>query len=638
MLADTMHDKMKGWFARIILGIVILSFALFGVETYNKSGASAPIVAEVGDSKIFLQTYEEELKTQQNRLREAGQRNPQVLNGKELKTDILDRFINERLLLSQADKLGYSGNEASILGYLQNAPELQENGKFSEDKFKRFLDGIRMTRKQYLSKIVQDQLKQDVLVSQAQTGIVSRALATHMADILSEQREVSKSVLSAAALAGQAKIDPMQIKAYYDAHPELSRVPEQARVEYVILSPEVILAQLIVSDADAKAYYTAHASQFAEPESREVAHILIRAAAEDKPAAQQAARKKAEQLLQQARNNPQAFSELAKQNSQDPLTASKGGSFGLIQRGTIFKQVEDVAFAMAAGEVSGPVQSPAGFHIVMLKAITGGGQRKFEDVKPLIVEAAKREMAIRKFNEEVEQFGDMVYSKNDSLKPAAEKYKVTIQTSDWFGRQGPTQGPLKNERLLGAIFASDVVKNKHNTEPVEVAPNTLVAARILEYKPAGNKPLDAVKDEIELRLRKEQAGVLASQQGKSYLAELRQGKSPSALHFDTPSKLGREDLAKSGLELPAMEAIYRVSAKNLPAYTGVSLANGDFAIFKISAVTSNEQLRQQTLQVIPFSLAQNQSEQVVRSYLQSLRQDTKVKIKQDVLDKIGAEQ
>ena len=637
-MADSMHDKMKGWFARIILGVVILTFALFGVETYNKSGGSAPFVAEVGGSKIFLQTYEEELKSQQNRLREAGQRNPQVLYGKEFKTDILDRFINERLLLSQASKLGYSGNEAAIWAYIQNAPELQVNGKFSEEKFQRFLDGNRINRKQYVAKIVQDQLKQDLLVSQAQTGIASRSMATHLAGILAEQREVSKSVVSAAALAGQVKLDPAQIQGYYDAHPELSRIAEQARVAYVVLSPEAVLAQLEVTEADARAYYTAHAAQFTEPENREVAHILIRVAEDAKPEAQQAARQKAEQLLQQARKNPQGFGELAKQNSQDPLTAAKGGSFGLIQRNSIFKQVEDVAFAMTAGEVRGPVQSPAGLHIVMVKAIAGGGQRKFEDVRAMVTEAAKREIAIRKFNEEVEQFGDLVYSKNDSLKPAADKYGVAIQTSDWFGRQGPAQGILKNERLLAAIFSSDVVMNKKNTEPVEVSTNTLVAARILEYKPAGNKPLEAVKDEIEAQLRKEQASALAGKQGKAYVAELQQGKVPGALKFDTPAKVGREDLAKSGLDQTAMEAIYRVSAKKLPAYTGASLANGDFAVFKISAVSSNEQLRQQAQQFLPISIAQSQSEQVVRSYLQSLRQETKVKVKQDVLDKIGAEQ
>ena len=639
MLSDTMHEKTKGWFARIILGIVILSFALFGIETYNNSGASTQIVAQVGDSRILLQAFEEELKSQQNRLREAGQRNPEILNGKELKASVLDRFIHERLLLSQAIKLGYGGNEAALLSIIQNSPALQEDGKFSEALFQRFLDNRRVTRKQYLDGIVQDRLVQDLLEFQSQTGIVSRTLAVQMAGILAEQREVSKVVLATSDFAAQAKIETAQIQTYYDTHPDLSRVPEQARVEYIVFSPEVVLAQLQVSEADGKAYYAAHAAQFTVPESREVAHILIRAAADAKPAERQAAMEKAQQLLQQAQKNPQAFSELAKQNSQDPLTAAQGGSFGLIQRGAIFKPVEDVAFSMVAGEVRGPVQSPAGLHIVMLKAITGGGQRSFEDVKLIALEAAKREMALRKFNEEAEQFSDAVYSKNaDSLKPAADKYKLAIQTSDWFGRPGPAQGPLKNERLLGAIFSSDTVKNKRNTESIEVASNTFVAARILEYKPAGNKPLAAVKDEIESRLRKEQANALASKQGQLFLAELQQGKTPSSLHFDTPINMGREDLAKSGLAIASMEAIYRAPVKKLPAFTGVVLANGDYALYKISAVNVNEQLRQQTLKILPFSVSQRQSEQIARSYVESLRREGKVTIKQAVLDKIGAEQ
>lgn len=638
MLSDTLHDKTKGLIARIILGIVILSFALFGVETYRTSGGSAPYVAEVGDSKILLQNFEEKFKSQQNQLREAGEHNPKVLNSKELKSSVLDNFINERLLLIQASKLGYSGNEAALMSVIQSSPVLQENGKFSEALFQRFLDNRHLSRKQYLVGIMQDQMIQDLLAYQAQTSIVSRTLATHLAGIMAEQREISKAVLKASTFAAQAKIEPAQIQAYYDAHPELSQVPEQARVEYIVYSPEVVLSQVQVSDADAQAYYKAHIAQFTEPESREVAHILIRSAADAKPEERQAALQKVQQLLQQAQKNPQSFGALAKQNSQDPLTAAKGGSFGLIKRGTIFKAIEDAAFNMKAGEIRGPVESPAGFHIVMLKAIAGGGQRPYEDVKPLVLEAAKRELALRKFNEEVEPFGDAVYSKSDSLQPAADKYKLTIQTSDWFGRQGPTQGLLKNERLLNAIFASDAVKNKRNTESIEVAPNTLVAARILEYKPAGHKPLETVKDEIEAQLRKQQASVLASQQGKLDLAELQQGKTLSTLTFDKPIKVGREDMAKSGLDRTSTEAIFRTSVKQLPAFTGVSLANGDYALYKITAVSSNEQLRQQALQALPFSVGQTQSQQILSSYLESLRNQGKVKIKQDVFDKVGAEQ
>lgn len=638
MFSGSLHDKMKGTFARIILGIVILSFALFGVETYNTAGGSAEAIADVGDSKILRRDYEEEFKRQQTKLREAGERNPAVLNSPELKTKVLDSFINERMLLSKASKLGYSANEAAILTYIHNRPELQENGKFSEERFQRFLDSQRMTLKQYLAGFSQEQQTQDMLGSLAQSAIVSRTLAAHLAGILSEQREVSKAVLSAPAFAAQVKIDPAQLQAYYDAHPELTRIPEAARVEYVVFSPEVVLSQQQVSEADAKAYYTTHIAQFTDPESREVAHILVRATEDAKPEERKAAEAKAQQLLLKAQQDPSAFAELAKQNSQDPLTAPKGGSFGMIQRGSIFKQVEDTAFAMKPGEVRGPVQTPAGYHIVLLKSIAPISQRSFEAVKDQVMEAAKRDMAMRKFNDELEQFGDAVYSKSENLNHVAEKYKLTIQTSDWFGRQGPAQGVLKNDRLLQAIFSNDSIQNKRNAEPVEVSSNTLVAARILEYKAAGNKPLADVKDVIEAQLRKEQASTLARKQGEQLLAELQQGKHPSAVNFSAPAKIGREDLAKSGMELASMEAVYRVSPKKLPAYTGITLSNGDYALFKISAVSNNEQLRQQTQQLIPYSIAQTQSQKIIRAYIDSLKREFKVKIKQEMLDKIGAEQ
>lgn len=637
MFSDSIHEKTKGLFARIVLGIVILTFALFGVETYRTAGGSAQVIADVGDNTVLLQNYEEEFKRQQSRLREAGERNPKVLNSAELKTSVLEGFINERLLLSQANKLGYSANESAILSLIQNSPELQENGQFSEARFQRILDSKHLSRKQYLTSYAQEQLVQDLLVSQAQSAIVSRTLAAHMAGILSEQREVSKATLPASSFTAQAKIEPSQVQVYYDTHPDLTRVPEQARVEYIVFSPEVVLGQIQVSEADANAYYAAHITQFTEPESREVAHILVRVNADAKPAERQAAQAKIQQLLLQAQKNPANFGELAKQNSEDPLTASKGGLFGLIQRGSVFKLVEDAAFSMKVGEIRGPVQTPAGFHIVMLKSIVPGSQRSFEAIKDMVMEATKREMAVRKFNEEVEPFGDAVYSKNESLKPAAEKYKLAIQTSDWFGRQGPTQGPLKNERLLKAIFSSDVIQNKRNTESIEVSSNTLISARILEYKPSGNKPLAAVKDEIESRLRREQAVALANKQGKLYLAELQQGKALSVLNFSPPIKIGREDLAKSGLDITSMEAVYRASVKKLPAFTGLALANGDYAIYKISAVSNNDQLRQQTLQLLPYSVGQMQSQQIVRAYLESLRRENKVKIKQDLLDKVGVE-
>jgi len=628
---------MKGLAAKIILAILIIAFAWTGIDTYNKSGGSVQTVAQVGGSNIVLPVYEEALKKEQSRLREAGEKNPTVLNSAELKMAVLERLVRDQLLIQQAVKLGYSANEAGIHAAIRNEPMFQENGQFSEARLKLILENNRLNLKQYIASIAQDTLSRELIAFQADTGIAPRAMAERLAQVMAEQREVSKAVLRAEDFAPQAKLDAQQIQAYYDKHPELSRVPEQARVEYVVFTPEAVLAQLQVSEADAKAYYDKHAEQFALPERREVAHILIRIPPEAKPADKQAAREKAQQLLTQVQQNPQRFAELAKQHSQDPLTAAKGGALGTIQRGTIFPQVEQAAFAMAAGEVKGLVESPAGLHILQVKAITGGGQRSFAEVRDVVLEAAKRDLALRKFNEEVEQFGDMVYAKSDSLKPAADKYHLTIQTSEWFERQGPAQGLLKNERLVNAIFASDTIKAKRNTEAIEVAPNTLVAARIVEYKPAGNKPIETVKAEIEARLRKEQAAVLASKQGQTWLAELKQGRAVPALKFGAAKKVSRDQAQREGFAVEEAKAIFRAGTHTLPSYTGTALPDGSFAFYKISSIASDENVKRQVAQIAPLSLRQILAEQTASAYLESLRAQGKVSIKQSVLDKVGAQ-
>lgn len=638
MLSEKIQEILKGRVGRIVIFVILLlisiPFIFTGIERYTP-GATAGSVAHVGDREISVNEYDEALKSEQNRMREAGERDPKRLNSKEVKTRVLDQLIRQQLILQQASKLGYSLDEAAVIASIQRDPNFQENGVFSQARLQAFLQYNRMNQKQYIAALAQNRMLRELLALQADTNIAARTTLTRLAAEMAEQREIAKATVKALDYAAQAKIDTAQIQAYYTAHPELSRTPEQVRVQYIVLSPESLLANQNVTDADAQAYFKAHQADFAPPEQRDIAQILIRALPDAKPAERQAAQEKAQQVLQLAQKNPADFAALAKQYSQDPLSASHGGDMGSIARGTIFKQIEDAAFSMKPGEVRGLVQSPAGFHILYLKAIKGGGAANYEDVKVRVMDAAKRDLAMRKFNESLESFGDAVYAKQDSLQFAADQFHLPVQTSDWFGRSGPKEGVLKNERLLNALFSNDVIKDKRNTEAIEVAPNTLVAARIMEYKAAANKPLEAVRGEIEARLRSEQAAKLTASQGANYLAELRAGKTIAALKFDAPAKLDREQALKAGMDQATMQAVYGASVQKLPAYAGVAGANGDYTIYKITAIGENAPLLAQAKQYLPLSLAQAQSDAVALAYIDSLRTEYKVKIKQDVIDKIG---
>lgn len=634
MFSDTIHEKMKGWFAKIILAILVLSFGLFGIDTYNKAGGGAEWVVKIDDDKILLSEYEESLKRRQTRLREAGVNDNAILEGKVLRDEVLEGLIRERLLARQAVKLGYASLEPAILGMLAAEPTFQENGKFSQDRFRRFLDANRLTQKQYISLVAQDAAVRELIAYQANTNIVSTASAARLAQALAEQREIAKIVVSSDAFAGKVSVDEAQIQAYYDAHPELGQVAEQVRVEYLVFSPEVVLNKLTVTPEQAKAYYDNHVAQFAQPEEREVSQILVRLAPDATAEVRAAAQKQAQDILQQVRKDPTRFAELAKQLSQDPISAKQGGSLGRVKRGNMFiKEVEDAAFAMKAGEIGGPVQSNVGLHILSVKSIVAGGARSFDAVKDLVMEGAKRDLATRKFNEEVEQFGDAVYAQATSLKPAADKYGLTIQTSEWFGRQGPAQGVLKNDRLLAALFANDAVNNKRNTEAIEVAANTFVAARVLEHRAASKKPLTEVRDTIAERLKREQAAKLAREQGTQYLALLKQGKAVSALNFESPKRLDRQQARAAGYKPNEIQAVFRASVKSLPAYVGTDLGDAGYALYRISAVGQSDNLSAQSKQMVPLLAGQAFSEQTAAAYVASLREQATVKIKQEALEK-----
>jgi peptidyl-prolyl cis-trans isomerase D len=276
------------------------------------------------------------------------------------------------------------------------------------------------------------------------------------------------------------------------------------------------------------------------------------------------------------------------------------------------------------------VQSPAGLHILLLKSIKPRSERPFAEVKDLVVEGARRQAAMRRFNEEAEKFGDLVYAQFASLKPAAEQYKLAIQTTDWIGRTG-AQGIFKNERLLQAVFSDEAIKQKRNTEAIEVAPNTLVAARVLEYKPAGQRPVTEVRADIERILAREQARKAAIEQGERALAELRQGRPVAGLSFGQPRLVSRQ--SGEGLAADEVRAVFQAGAKQLPAYAGLALEQGGYAVYRISKALAPQERVAEAQQLAPVLLQRTSALLIGSAFVDSLKENTKIEIRTEMLEK-----
>jgi peptidyl-prolyl cis-trans isomerase D len=341
------------------------------------------------------------------------------------------------------------------------------------------------------------------------------------------------------------------------------------------------------------------------------------------------ARAKADEILAEVRKNTGSFAELARKHSNDPGSAAQGGDLGFFGQGMMVKPFEEATFALKVGEISGVVASDFGFHIIRLTDIHPAKEKPLSAVRDEIAAELKNTAAARKFAEAAENFSNVVYEQSDSLKPAAEQFKLTIKQTDWLGRQpNPAHAPLNNEKLLAAVFSDDAVKNKRNTEAVEVAPNTLVAARVVDYKPSARQPLAEVKTAIETSLQRQEALALARQDGESRLAALRKGEDHA--NWSATKVVSRLD--GRALPAPALQPVFRMAGDKLPAYEGVEIPGAGYLLVKLNKIEPGEAMDAARKQGILSQLTNLKAQEDVQNYLAALRTRYKVEIHATALE------
>lgn len=611
---------------QIFLALITLPFAFFGVESYVRNAGNDNHVAKIGDVTITQQQFQQAMRDQQERLRSSmGQVDPALLNNPEARKAILNDLVDQRLLMIEAGKQHLQVGNQAIRQAISGIDAFKVDGKFSTDRYEAALRAQGMNPAGFEAQLRQDLTLQQLAGSLGQSGLVSRTVSDRLMALQMEKRDVLEILLTPDVFMDKVKLADGAVQKYYDENAKRFELPEQARAEYVVLSMEGVTAQLLVSEAEVKAWYDSHQERFKQSEERRASHILISAEKTDKTKA----KARAEELLAEVKKSPAAFADLAKKNSQDPGSASKGGDLGFFAKGMMVKAFEETAFKLKEGEISDVVESDFGFHIIKVTGIHEGKQKPFAEVKSEIESELKKTSASRKFAEAAEAFSNMVYEQSDSLKPVADKFKLTIKQSDWLGRKPvAVNGPLANEKLLTALFSEEVVKNKRNTESVETATNTLVAARILDYKPATRQPLEAVKKNIENLLKRQEALILAKQEGESRLVALKKGE--DKLNWGSSKTVSRLDPRQ--IPQAAIAPVFKLESGKLPAYTGVELPETGYALFKLIKVDAGDKLDEARRSGMMRQLSNLASQEEVQLYLAALRSRYKVEINQAVLE------
>lgn len=621
---DAVRNNKK--IVQIFLALITLPFAFFGVDSYVRNAGTGDAVAKIGDVKISQQQFQQALREQQERLRaQMGQIDPKVLDTPEARKAILDDLVDQQLLMLEASKKGLFTSDGAIRGTISGIDAFKVDGKFSQERYEATLRGQGMTPAGFEARLRQDLTLQLLATAVSQSGIMARAVSDRILAMQTEKRDIQEFRLPLDAYLDKVKLVEGAAKKFYDDNSKQFEVPEQAKVEFVVLSQDTIGASLAVSDAEIKAWFDGHKDRFQQAEERRASHILI---ASEK-IGKDKAKTKAEEVLKELRKNPSAFADFAKKNSDDPGSAAKGGDLGFFGRGMMVKPFEEAVFRLNEGEISDMVESDFGFHIIKVTGIHAAKEKNLDDVRGEIEAELKKAAGSRKFAEAAEGFSNIVYEQADSLKPAADKFGLAVKQSEWLGRQAnPANGPLANEKLLAAVFSEDSVKNRRNTEAVEIAPNTLVAARVVDYKPATLQPFGSVKGSIETLLRRQEALALARKDGEARLDVLRKGN--DSLNWGSVKSVSRLDSRQ--IPQPAAPTVFKMDGSTLPAYAGVDLPGAGYALFKLVGVNAGDGLDDARKQVLLRQLNTLEAQEEVQSYLAALRSRYKVEINKAVLE------
>jgi peptidyl-prolyl cis-trans isomerase D len=619
-MLETIRAHSQGWLAKLILTLITVPFALFGIDAYLKNAGNSAAVAKVDSSTISVQEYRGAMQTLRDRLQKEGSKDLAALDSPEVRQSVLDRLIANRLLAAEVTDRRFKISNEQLTQFITNLPEFQQGGKFSQEVYDKLLSQNQMTPSQFENK-----MRADLLIEQVRDGVPGLAFASQAVEdgtlkVEHQQREVTVAEIKSADFVSQVKVDPTEVQAYYDKHKDKFKVPEQVKLEFVMLSANTLIPQMQVTEEESKKFYEENASKFQGDEQRRASHILIGFGANPTPAAKVEAKKKAEQVLAEVKKNPANFAELAKKYSQDPGSGEKGGDLGLFARGAMVKPFEDAAFSMKVGDLSGLVESQFGYHIIKLTEIAGKGQG-YDALKPQIRAELMYQKALAKFSEEAENFSSTVYEQSTSLQPAANAFHVPVQKTEWLSYSDGAKY-FKSDKLMTLVFTDEVLKDKRNTEAVEVSNNTLVAARVVDHKPSAPRSFDEVKAGIEDLLKLEKATKMAIEKGTTSLASLKAGKEAPGLDWIPSVTVDRKNA--QGLTDLTMSNVFKVDTTKLPAYLGVADSKKGYLLIKVTGVqnklTDDEEAKKTALASLRTALAAEYG----AAYLGTLKADKKI--------------
>ncbi|MEC4166950.1 MULTISPECIES: SurA N-terminal domain-containing protein [unclassified Pseudomonas] len=620
-MLQNIRDNSQGWIAKTIIGVIVALMALTGFDAIFQATSTSQDAAKVNGEEVTQVELSQAVDMQRRQLlQQLGKDfDSSLLDEKMLREAALKGLIDRKLLLQGAKDAKFSFSEAALDQVILQTPEFQEDGKFSPERFDQVIRQLGYGRLQF-----RDMLGQEMLIGQLRAGLAGSGFVTDeqvnaFARLEKQTRDFASVNIKADPAA--VKLSDDEVKAYYDEHAKEFMTPDQVVIDYIELKKSSFFDQVAVKDDELQALYQKEIANLAE--QRRAAHILIEV--NDKVSDEQAKAKIAE--IQQRLAKGESFEALAKEFSQDPGSAANGGDLGFAGQGVYDPVFETAVYALKQDQVSEPVRTTYGYHLIKLLGVEAPEVPSFASLKDKLTHDLKTQQVERRFVDATKQLEDSAFEASDLVQPAQE-LKLTVHTSAPFGREGG-EGIAANRAVIQAAFSTEVMDEGANSTAIELDPETVVVLRVKEHRKPEQLPLEAVASSIRAQLVKEHASAAAKTRAEEIIKELRDGKLPLNQPIDGQSWKVQEAVARGqeGIDPAVLQAVFRMPkpvSKDKPTFGSVTLADGSVVVLRLNGVNDAVAPTEEEKASYRRFLASRVGQQDFAAYRKQLENEAKV--------------
>jgi peptidyl-prolyl cis-trans isomerase D len=653
-MLQKLRDKTSGWIATVILGLLIVPFAFFGLEQYLVQRTDTS-VAKIDAPPQWWQSapswwpvsvfWDHELITvdefrtsfeqarQQARAQQGEAFDARSFESVDNKRAILDSLIDQRTQRMAARHAGVVVSDALMRKTIQEIPAFQVEGRFNADRYQLALASqVPAQTPREFEQLVRESLQQSLVASTVATSnFTTPAEIERLVRLLGEKRDISLVVMPALA-PDTAVVSAAEIKRWYDTHAATYRAPETVAIEYVELNGAT-MAPVTADEAALRQRYEKEKDRFVAPEQRLASHILVRVEEGASAAVQKAAQQKAAQLAAQANTQGTDFAVLARASSDDAGSKATGGDLGWVGKGMMAGPFEDALFAMKPGEISAPVKSDFGWHVIQLRELKGGSLQTFEQAREALASEQADADGDRAFNDISGRLIDLINKNPSSLAPAARALNLPVQKLGPFARRGAT-GIAANPAVLRAAFSDTLIEDGTVSDPIELGDNHSVLIRVTAHEPERTQPLPQVREQVIASIRADRNAKAAAKQAESLLARLRGGESLEAVAassgLPSPQILPGIPRGAPVIDPSVSEAVFALPAPaaGKSAFGKTLLTNGQAVLFAVTRVTPGNmaEVPPEQRTMLEQQLEQAGGASDTDALVQALRKRMKVKI------------